>query len=485
MTASARSARPSALPNYFRQTDFEALFRKHPLPDEFEQTLYRWPAERIREHQERLFQEVLAHGWNNRFYSQRWRAAGIEPGDIRSLDDLPKLPVVTVYDFKEAIEAEPPFGAHQGVTPADAAREPLKIQSSGGTTGRPRPTFFGPVEWEVQAIQTARALYIQGARPGDVMQIPFTLTTANLGWCYFQACFYYLGVVPVTTGSGVVTPSSRQIELMEAWGANILGSFPEYLLHLARTAEEMGRDPRKLGLKLINTFLGPDTENALRNELAEAWGCEVYDNYGTHEIGVASFECQARDGQHFNEDTIFVEVADIDNGQPLAHGEVGNLVATALHRRYPPLIRYNLMDLIQLYPPGRCACGSELRRMGHFLGRSDDMVKLRGVNIYPMACLNAVQGDGRTTGQWLCVVDRVGEGRDAREEMTVRVEYADASVDRAALQRDLEARLRVDLAVRVAVEPVPPGSLADLTNFGREGKVRRLLDRRPEYARKY
>ena len=481
----ATDAGPVTLPNYFRQTDFEALFRKHPLPDEFERGMYRWPAERIREHQEMLFREVVANAWKNRFYRTKWGEAGIEAGDIRGLDDLPKLPVITVYDFKEAIEAEPPFGAHQGVTPADAAREPLKIQSSGGTTGRPRPTFFGPVEWEVQGIQTARALYIQGARPGDVMHIPFTLTTANLGWCYFQACFYYLGIVPVTTGSGVVTPSRRQVELMQAWGANILGAFPEYLLHLANTAEEMGLDPRSFGLKLINTFLGPDTEDALRKELSDAWGCEVYDNYGTHEIGVASFECQAKDGQHFNEDTIFVEVADIDTGQPLQHGEMGNLVATALHRRYPPLIRYNLMDLIRLYPPGRCACGSELRRMGHFLGRSDDMVKLRGVNLYPMACLSAVQSDGRTTGQWLCVLEQAGEGRDAREEMTVRVEYADEQVDKAAMQRDLEARLRVDLGVRVAVEPVPPGSLADLTNFGREGKVRRLLDRRPGFERRY
>lgn len=473
------------LPNYFRTTDFEALFRRHPLPDEFEEGMFRWPAERIRDHQNTLFLEVVENAWQNRFYERTWREAGLEPGDIRSLDDLPGLPIVTVYDFKDAIDRDPPFGAHQGVTPADAADRPLKLQSSGGTTGRPRPTFFSPIEWEVQAIQTARALYIQGARPGDVMQIPVTLSTANLGWCYFQACFYYLGVVPITTGSGVVTASRRQIELAQAWGMNILGAFPEYLLHLARTAEEAGVDPRGLNLKLINTFLGPDSEGLLRKELAEAWGCEVYDNYGTHEIGVASFECPARDGLHFNEDTLFVEVADIDSGRSLPHGETGNLVATALHRRHPPLIRYNLMDLVRLYPAGACACGSEMRRMDHFLGRSDDMVKLRGVNVYPMACLSAVQSDARSTGQWLCVVERVGEGRDAQDEMTVRVEAVEGDVDRQGMRDELEARLRADLGVRVAVEPVPAGSLAELTNFGREGKVRRLLDRRPGYERHY
>jgi phenylacetate-CoA ligase len=319
------------------------------------------------------------------------------------------------------------------------------------------------------------------------MHIPVTLSMANLGWVYFQACFHYLGVVPITAGSGVVTPSRRQVELIQAWGANILGAFPEYLLHLANVVdEELGLDPQTLGLKQISTYLGPDTAGALREQLQDAWGCDVYDNYGTHEIGVASFECQAKEGLHFNEDTIFVEVADVDTGAVLPQGEVGNLVATALHRQHPPLIRYNLMDLVQLMPAGPCGCGSEFRRMGPFLGRSDDMVKLRGTNIYPMACLNAVQSDPRTTGQWLCVVDRVDMGRgEAKDEMTVRVEQADDVVDTDALVADLERNLKEDLGVRVHVELHPAGALAEATNYGREGKVRRLLDRRPGYERSY
>ncbi len=474
------------LPNYFRTVDVEAIFKRHPPPDDFARGMYRWPRERIREHQEWLFREVLDVAWKNLFYRRKWSEAGLEPGDVQGLDDLPKLPIVTVSDFKEAIEESPPFGVHQGITAAHAAVEPLKIQSSGGTTGRPRPTFFGPVEWEVQAIQTARALFLQGARPGDVMHIPVTLSTANLGWVYYQACFYYLGVVPVTAGSGVVTASRRQVELIQAWGANILGAFPEYLLHLADVArDELGVEARDLGVKLISTYLGPDTEGHLRAQLEQAWGCAAYDNYGTHEIGVASFECSAKDGLHFNEDTIFTEVADIDTGEVLPDGQVGNLVATSLHRRYPPLIRYNLMDLVELRPDTQCSCGSNLRRMGHFLSRSDDMVKLRGTNLYPMACLNAVQSDPRSTGQWLCVVDRVATGSEAREEMTVRVEYVGRDDERESFTRAMEARLKNDLGVRVAVEAVADGSLAELTNFGREGKVRRLLDRRPGYQRTY
>ena len=475
-----------SLPTYFRHMDFDELFERHPLPEEFARGMFFWPQERIRRHQNKLFLELMAVAWQNPFYGEKWREAGLLPGDIKSLEDLPKLPIVTVSDFKDEIEAHPPFGRHQGVERDAIGRKPLKLQSSGGTTGRPRPTFFGPVEWEVQGIQTARALYIQGARPGDRMQIPYTLTTSNLGWCYFQACFYYLGVIPITTGSGVVTPTVRQIEIAQAWQANILGSFPEYLLHMARATEsEMGVDPRKLGMKQINTFLGPDTAGALRAELEEVWNCDVYDNYGTHEIGVAAFECQAKDGRHFNEDTIFVEVVDVETGEVLRAGQIGNLVATVLHRRHPPLIRYNLMDLIRLLPDGKCGCGSELRRMTHFLGRSDDMVKLRGTNVYPMACLGAVQGDSRTTGQWICVVDRVESDGVARDEMTVQVERTAADVDADHLRRSLEDRLKIDLGVRVAVEVVPPDSLAELTNYGREGKVRRLLYRRPGYERHY
>jgi phenylacetate-CoA ligase len=141
--------------------------------------------------------------------------------------------------------------------------------------------------------------------------------------------------------------------------------------------------------------------------------------------------------------------------------------------------------LIELFPEGRCACGSEMRRMGPFLGRSDDMVKLRGTNLYPMACLNAVQSNPNTTGQWLCVVDRVGEGGDARDEMTVLVERSPEPIDEAQTVRELEAQLKTDLGARVAVDIVPEGSLADRTNFGREGKVRRLLDRRPGFERRY
>ena len=361
----------------------------------------------------------------------------------------------------------------------DLSHTTLKLQSSGGTTGKPRPTLFGPGEWEMNGLSPARMLHIQGARHGDIMQIPITCSLANLGWAYYYACHRYLGVLPLTTGSGLVTPSRHQLEIAFQYGTNLWVSFPEYLTQLAKVCrEELGRDVRELNTKFIASYLGPDTEGTLRKQIEELWGCPVYDNYGTHEVAGGGFECPARDGLHLSEDAIFFEVVDVDTGEPVENGEVGNLVATAFYRRVPLLIRYNLRDLARIVSEEQCECGSNFRRMDHFLGRSDAMVKLRGVNLYPMACLPAVKSDQRTTGEWLCVVDRTEKDAVIRDEMTVRVEVRSDAGSTDGLKEHLERRMQSDLGVKVVVELVPDGSLMEDANLSGEGKARRLLDRR-------
>jgi phenylacetate-CoA ligase len=160
------------------------------------------------------------------------------------------------------------------------------------------------------------------------------------------------------------------------------------------------------------------------------------------------------------------------------------MVVTVFFRSAPPIIRYNLRDLARIDPESlerACGCGSHFRRMGHFLGRSDAMVKLRGVSVYPMACLPAIKSDERTTGEWVCIVDK----QDNREEMEVRVEVKREAASRDGLKEKLEKRLREDLGVAVNVTLVGQGDLDELANTGgREGKARRLVDRRPGYAKK-
>jgi phenylacetate-CoA ligase len=288
-----------------------------------------------------------------------------------------------------------------------------------------------------------------------------------------------MSIVPVTTGSGNVTPSRRQLEVASQWGTNLWAGFPEYLMHLASVAGEEGFDLAALPTKFIATFLGPDLDGSLRRMIEKTWHCPAYDNYGTHEIGLAGHECTHQSGLHIMEDMFIIEVADVDTDQIVPTGERGNLVITSFYRHHPPLIRYNLRDYIRMISDGRerCACGSYSLKMDHFLGRSDDMVKLRGTNVFPMACVGAVTGDERTTGEWLCVVERKTAGLDIRDDMTVQVEVKAGVSGADDLKAKLEDRLKSDLGVKVIVELVPAGSLASYT-YGREGKARRLLDHR-------
>ena len=191
---------------------------------------------------------------------------------------------------------------------------------------------------------------------------------------------------------------------------------------------------------------------------------------------------------HVMEDTLYLEIVDIETGEPVAPGERGNMVVTVFFRNVPPIIRYNLRDLGRFLPDSlqkACGCGSQFRRIDHFLGRSDAMVKLRGVNVYPMGCLAAIKSDERTTGEWVCVVTRTEGSGAARDEMEVRVEVRREAASREGLKELLEKRLREDLGVSVGVTLSDQGSLAELANSGgREGKARRLVDRRPGYMAK-
>ncbi len=473
----------SALPIYHQNIDWDAFFAEYPVPDIFERTVFRWSRDQLRAFQNKRFLRLMQIGWKNEFYRRRWTAAGLTPGNIRSIDDIAKLPVYTSDDVKNDQQENPPFGHFHGDVKQLLQTMPVKVQTSGGTTGKPRATLYGARDWEMNGLTQARVMYIQGARPGDIAQIPTTCSLANLGWCVYKACHDYLGVLPLTTGSGVVTSSRKQLETAFDWGTNIWVSFPEYLTQLARVSrEELGRDIRELNTKFLGTYLGPDLDDSLRRQLEEMWGCNVYDNYGTNEMGGAAFECQAQNGLHVMEDCIYLEIEDVETGKAVADGGTGNMVVTILHRDLPPVIRYNVRDLARIISNEACQCGGCFRRMDKFLGRSDDMVKLRGVNIYPMACLPAIRSDARTTGEWICVVDRYDTNGVLRDDMVVRAEVHRKVTDVSGLREHLEGRLKSDLGVKVDVELVEEGSLAEVANLGREGKPKRLLDRRFQKA---
>ena len=473
----------SELPIYHDSIDWARLHRDYPVPDVFEKTVYRWSPERVRALQNERFLRCVDRAWDNPFYRRRWRAAGLAPGDIASIDDSHRIPTYNSDDVKRDQLENPPFGEFHDMGAQERAGAPLKMQTSGGTTGKPRVTLYRPQEWELNGLTAARTLYLQGARPGDVMQIPVTLALGNLGWCVYKAAHDYVGILPLTTGTGVVTPSRRQMEIAFDYGTNLWCSFPEYMLRLAQASrEELGRDFRELGTKFVLTFLGPDTSGRLRSEMEEVLGCDVYDNYGTNEMGGGAFECRHKNGLHFSEDCMYFEIVDTETGEPVPDGESGNLVVTVFYRALPPIVRFNLRDLGRIVHTDTCDCGSNFRRMDHFLGRSDDMVKLRGVNLNPMACLNAVQSDPRTTGEWVCIAETVERSGVRRDEMTVRIEIRGDAGAADGLKERMEDLLKGDLGLGVAVELVAQGSLDEIANVGgREGKPKRLVDRRPGY----
>jgi phenylacetate-CoA ligase len=463
---------------YWQAVDWEALMKAFPPPGIFETTVGRLSDDAMRALQNRYFLERVADAWKLPFYRDRWSAAGLEPGDIRSLDDITSIPSFTSDDLKSAIERSPPFGDHQPGSPEFLEENHIRILTSGGTTGLPRVTLFDAYALEVQGIQSARAFWAQGLRPSDILQITYTNSLANAAWCTLSGAFHWVGATPMTTGSGVVTSSERQLEYAKAWGTTAWFTRAEYLARLAEVARETGFDLHQLKTRHVHSHIGPDADGLRRRRLEEAWNAPVFDNYGTHEIGAIAFECREKDGMHLSEDTVFIEIADVATGAILPDGETGNLIATSLYRSVPPIIRFNMRDLLALRGRETCGCGLCTRKLSNFRGRSDEMVKLRGTNVYPLACMEAVSRDERTNGEYICVVSHAGEGLGIHEKFVVRVERRSTDVDAKALRASLDAALHRDLGVRVEVEIVDPGTLAVHTGLGTQNKTKRLLDLR-------
>ena len=459
------------VPWYSRALDFEALAREFPPPPDYFRDVFRISRDELRARQEQRFLATVKRGWEIPFFQRHWGAAGIEPGDIRSLDDLARLPPYTVKELRESIERTPPFGDFMGISPADGARFPMVLQTSGGTTGLPRPMLYAPRDRETMAILGGRRFALHGVRPGDLVLNTYSLGLGNGGIAPREALWRYTGAIPVMTGSGVTTPTRRQIEIVKAWRVNVILGFPSYLRHLAIVAkEEMGIDPASLGIRLLGSHLGQES----RERIEALWNAPCHDAYGTHESGMMAAECGERAGMHIQEDAVILEIADPERGGLVAEGERGTVYITTLYRWGAPQIRFNINDISRIIP-GSCPCGGTLKRLDRIFGRNDTMVKLRGVNVFPEAVGAVVVADARTNGEYFCIVER--EGAEEREEMTVLIEVPDAT-QRDAGRADFERRFKEVLGVRVRVQVVDKGATDSYTGTSKTSKIKRLLDRR-------
>jgi len=461
--------------NYFEAADYAGIISEYGRPHEFLPRFSKMSSDELRSIQNRRFLNVVAFAWKVPFYQRLWGARGIEPGDITSLDDIIKLPTYSKSDLMESVEAYPPIGDFHGLDsyPEDK-RPPLIFQTTSGTTGKPQPLLYGPKSREIQNLILARYYAMQGLTSRDIVHSVYGHGPVNGGHYVRETILHWVGAQMISGGTGVETRSTNQVTLMRDFGATALIGFGDYVKRLSDVAREMGLTPGKdLPVRIISGHIGADSREAM----SAAWGgAEVYDWYGVGDTGAVAGEGQDHDGLYIQEDAQYLELLDVDTGAPVEHGMLGDMVCTCLFKDDVfPIIRFNTHDVTQ-FKTGTSSLGLNMRRIQGFMGRSDNMVKLRGINIYPTG-IGAVltESHPELLSEYVCVVDRV----DGRDEMTVLIETkgptdADVSPYRALLK----ARLGVEINVQLAA----PTALAAKTQIEIRQKPIRLIDNRKASA---
>ncbi len=458
-------------PDYFACVDAPALRAAYPAGPAFLSTYTGMSRNELRALQEAQFAKVLAFAWQVPFYRRHWGARGIEPGDIRGLDDLPKLPTYAKSDLMASVEAHPPIGDFHGIDAhPPGSRPPLVFQTTSGTTGKPQPLLFGPKSREVQALLLARLYALQGIGRGDVIHSVYGHGMVNGGHYVREAVAHWVGAQFLSAGTGVETRSAQQVSLMAAFRATAIVGFGDFIKRLAEVAREAGLEPgRDIPVRVISGHLGAES----RASMSDAWGgAEVYDWYGVGDTGAIAGEGPDQSGLHVLEDAQYLELLDVDTGAPVEEGGMGDMVCTCLFKDdIFPIIRFQTHD-VSREVRGENPLGLPFRRLEGFLGRSDNMVKLRGINIYPqgIGALLATEFP-QACGEYVCRVESTG----GREEMTAVVEVTERP---EGLAEAMEAHLRTRLGVGIAVELAEPGGTAEATGIETRQKPIRLIDAR-------
>jgi phenylacetate-CoA ligase len=458
--------------NYFDAADPSAIRREYPIGDAFMHRFTGMSRDELYGIQNGRFLKVLAFAWKVPFYQRLWGKVGIEQGDIRSLEDIAKLPAFSKSDLMESVDQYPPIGDYHGLDVHPEGHRPqVVIQTTSGTTGKPQPLLFGPKSREIENALLARIYLLQGMRQDDVVHSVYGFGMVNGGHYVRETVVHWVGAQLLSAGTGVETRSAQQVALMRDFKATVLVGFGDFIKRLAEVARENGIEPgRDIRLRMISGHLGPDGGQPL----SDTWGgCEVYDWFGVGDTGIIAGEGPERSGMHVMEDAHYLELAHPDTGAPARQGELGDMICTCLFKDdIFPIIRFNSNDVTEEIV-GASPLGLPFRRIIGFRGRSDNMVKLRGINVYPTA-IGALLGAERSdfAGEYICQVERVG----AQEEMTVIVEVRAAHSD--TLRQEYEGILRARLGVAVKVAFARPGELNELTGVEKRQKPIRLIDKR-------
>lgn len=394
-------------------------------------------------------------------YRKRMDEAGVKPEDINGIEDIVKLPFMQKTDLRDNF----PYGLF-----AADLKDIVRIQGSSGTTGKPIVSGYTENDIKVWTEMVARALTAAGGTKDDIIQIAYGygLFTGGLG-AHQGATEIGATVIPMSSGN-----TQRQIIMMKELGATMLCCTPSYATYLAETIHEMGIKPEELKLKSGCFGAEPWTEE-MRQHLEDLLDFDALDIYGLTEIGGpgVAFECMEKHGMHINEDHVLAEIIDPVTEEPLPDDTPGELVFTTLTKTGVPMIRYRTHDICTLHH-GTCACGRTTVKMSRITGRTDDMLVIRGVNVFPSQIEAVLMGVEEASAHYMLVVDRV----NSQDKLTVQVELKDdVDINDAdkleKLAAYIKTQIKQTLLISAKVELLPPKSIARS-----EGKAKRITDNR-------
>lgn len=410
---------------------------------------------------ERLCRTVKHEYDNVAVYRERMDAAGIKPEDIRSVDDLKYLPFTEKTDLRDQF----PYGLL-----ATDLKDIVRIQGSSGTTGKPIVSGYTQNDVDVWTEMMARTLTAAGATNQDIVQVcyGYGLFTGGLG-AHQGATKVGATVIPMSSGN-----TQRQIMMMRELGTTMLCCTPSYAVYLGESIREMGIDPAELKLRAGCFGAEPWTEE-MRGHIEELLHIDACDIYGLTEIagpGVA-FECLVKNGMHINEDHVIPEIINPATGEQLPYGQAGELVFTTITKEGMPMLRYRTHDICTL-DATPCECGRTLVRMSRITGRTDDMIVVRGVNVFPSQIESVLVGINGVAPHYVLVVDRV----HSSDTLEVRVELTEDmfsdTVSKIENLRDLiGAQIKSVVGIQAKITLVPPKSIPRS-----EGKAKRVIDNR-------
>ncbi len=434
-----------------------------PWNDKFEcmpvEELQRFQLDKLKETVAWVYQKVP-------FYQKKFDEMGIKAEDIQNVSDIARLPFTVKNDLRDHY----PFGLC-----AVPMKEVRRVHASSGTTGKPITGPYTADDLEQWTECMARNLWAAGVRPGDVVQNAYGhgLFTGGLG---FHQGIRRIGCADVPTSSGL---TERQITLMQDFKTDVLCCTPSYALTIAEKAEDMKIDVRDLPVR-VGVFGAEPWSHSMRREIEERMGIKAMEAYGLTEIGGpgVSFDCEAQDGLHINEDHFIAEIVDPGTLEPLPLGEKGELIFTSIQRRAMPMIRYRTKDITRLRRE-TCACGRTLLKMDKVFGRTDDMLIISGVNVFPSQIESLLLDIPEVEPQYRLVVRKKGY----LDQLTVQVEgkkeiYEAGTKRRFEVEGKIEAHIREMMGIRVEVDVVEPKAIARS-----EGKALRVVDERPKQLR--